>query len=73
MDKANYHDILSLDLKGKYRDKIKLMCDFASHHTDTEVPDPYYGGESGFDYVIDLLLDSCEGLLDYVKREYSIN
>jgi protein-tyrosine phosphatase len=69
MDKSNYQDILSLDFKGKYKDKIKLMCDFTSLYGDREVPDPYYGGDAGFNHVIDLLLDSCQGLLDYLKQE----
>ncbi|BAQ64372.1 low molecular weight protein-tyrosine-phosphatase [Geminocystis sp. NIES-3709] len=68
MDKSNYVDILALDRSGKYKDKIKLMCDFTTKFKDKEVPDPYYGGESGFDYVIDLLLDSCQGLLDYCQK-----
>ena len=72
MDKENYQDILYLDREGKYEDKIYLMCDFAKERTDKEVPDPYYGGSDGFDYVIDLLLDACAGLLDYVvnSEEY---
>jgi protein-tyrosine phosphatase len=67
MDQANYQDILSLDPQGKYWHKVKLMCDFCSTHKDQEVPDPYYGGSDGFDYVIDLLLDACGGLLEQVK------
>lgn len=67
MDKSNYHDILSLDPKGIYKDKVKLICDFATKHNDQEVPDPYYGGRDGFDYVINLLLDACEGLLKEIK------
>ncbi|WP_330204312.1 low molecular weight protein-tyrosine-phosphatase [Cyanobacterium sp. Dongsha4] len=69
MDKSNYHNILALDPKGKYKHKVKLMCDFAKNFTDQEVPDPYYGGESGFNYVIDLLLDACQGLLDYCQEK----
>lgn len=68
MDKENYRDILSLDPTGKYRDKVKLMCDFASHHREREVPDPYYGGVEGFNKVIDLLLDACDGLLQHVVK-----
>jgi len=64
MDDSNYRDILSLDSANQYAEKVKLMCSFCRHHSDTEVPDPYYGGEAGFDYVIDLLTDACEGLLD---------
>jgi protein-tyrosine phosphatase len=63
MDRQNYHNILALDPQGHYRDKVKMMCDFATHHPDKEVPDPYYGGADGFDYVIDLLTDACGGLL----------
>lgn len=66
MDGENYADILSLDPSGKYRDKVRLMCHFCTHHADKEVPDPYYGGSEGFNYVIDLLLDACEGLLKHV-------
>ncbi len=72
MDRENYRDILSLDPAGKYRDKVRLMCDFASHHSEREVPDPYYGGLEGFDKVIDLLLDACEGLLQYVVKTYAL-
>ncbi|MDJ0583248.1 low molecular weight protein-tyrosine-phosphatase [Crocosphaera sp.] len=66
MDRSNYRDILKLDSDNIYGDKIRLMCDFASQHRDREVPDPYYGGESGFDHVINLLLDACDGLLEEV-------
>jgi protein-tyrosine phosphatase len=66
MDKENYANILSLDPSGEYVDKVQLMCDFCSHHTLKEVPDPYYGGTEGFNDVIDLLVDACEGLLNQV-------
>lgn len=66
MDQDNYQDILALDPAGTHRHKVKLMCDFCRHHSDREVPDPYYGGPEGFNYVIDLLLDACEGLLEFV-------
>jgi protein-tyrosine phosphatase len=66
MDRENYQDILYLDREGKYENKVRLMCEFAKNHPDKEVPDPYYGGASGFDYVIDLLLDACTGLLEYI-------
>lgn len=63
MDRENYHNILALDPGGKHRDKVKLMCDFCTRHHLKEVPDPYYGGAEGFNQVIDLLFDACEGLL----------
>ena len=68
MDQSNYSDILSLDLSHQYAHKVKLMCDYCRTHSDQEVPDPYYGGEAGFDYVISLLTDACEGLLNSMKH-----
>ncbi len=66
MDRENYQDILSLDPTGKYHQKVRLMCDFCSLYTLKEVPDPYYGGTEGFNQVIDLLTDACQGLLKYI-------
>jgi protein-tyrosine phosphatase len=73
MDRENYHNILALDPQGQYRHKVKLMCDFATQHPDKEVPDPYYGGAEGFDYVIDLLTDACSGLLSQLPVTDSKN
>ena len=72
MDRENYQDIVYLDREGKYESKVYLMCDFATSKTDKEVPDPYYGGQDGFKYVIDLLFDACSGLLEHVvnSEEY---
>lgn len=67
MDRSNYRDILSLAPDNRYAEKVKMMCDFCQSHEDKEVPDPYYGGESGFDYVISLLTDACENLLAEVS------
>ena len=72
MDKENYHNILSLDRKKIYGDKVKFMCDFTQNYSTKEVPDPYYGGQKGFENVIDLLVDSCEGLLIHVKNQLKI-
>jgi protein-tyrosine phosphatase len=66
MDRDNYGNILAVDTAGKYKDKVRLMCEFCRSHDLKEVPDPYYGGPEGFDRVIDLLLDASEGLLAYV-------
>jgi protein-tyrosine phosphatase len=37
-----------------------------------EVPDPYYGGQSGFEVVLDLLENACDGLLEHIVQ-HSIN
>ncbi|MDZ8087121.1 MAG: low molecular weight protein-tyrosine-phosphatase [Nostoc sp. DedQUE12b] len=69
MDRENYENILTLDRTKQYQHKVRLMCEFCSRHTLKEVPDPYYGGQEGFNQVIDLLIDACEGLLTKVKSE----
>ena len=68
MDRENYRHIQALDPQSKYRDQVEMMCTYASRFPDREVPDPYYGGPDGFDYVIDLLLDACGGLLASIKK-----
>lgn len=50
----------------KYRNKIYKMTDFRIKTTNNEVPDPYYGGDAGFELVLDILEDSCEGLLNQI-------
>ena len=70
MDQENYNNIVSIDPSGQYHHKVKLMCDFCRRHSDKEVPDPYYGGPEGFDYVIDLLMDAGEGLLEFVLSQH---
>jgi protein-tyrosine phosphatase len=73
MDFSNYKDILSLDYQEKYRNKVKLICEFSRNHSLKEVPDPYYGGNKGFEKVVDLLLDSCQGLLDHIENELNLS
>lgn len=68
MDRENYYDILALDPSGHYKYKVRLMCDFCSRHSSQEVADPYYGGAEGFNHAIDLLLDACDGLLQYINK-----
>ena len=67
MDDQNVSDIKTMDSYDSYGDKIYIMTQFCSEHSETEVPDPYYGGEAGFELVLDLLEDACRGLLDNVK------
>ena len=43
---------------------IQPMLSYARRFSETEVPDPYYGGDAGFEHVLDLLEDACATLLD---------
>ncbi|NJM95528.1 MAG: low molecular weight phosphotyrosine protein phosphatase, partial [Acaryochloridaceae cyanobacterium CSU_5_19] len=68
MDRQNYADLQAMNPDPAYVSKIRLICDYCTEYTDREVPDPYYGGTSGFSYVIDLLQDACHGLLENLKK-----
>jgi len=63
MDKQNLADLQSICPKN--RNKIKLFLEYGSS-TETEVPDPYYGGEQGFEKVLDLVENAAEALLSHI-------
>lgn len=73
MDENNYRDILNQDSDNQYSAKVHQFRNFCLDHEITEVPDPYYGGESGFPHVLDILEDGCQGLLNRIKEEHSLN
>ncbi|MFV0594603.1 low molecular weight protein-tyrosine-phosphatase [Shewanella sp.] len=52
----------------EYQYKLKLMLSYGDCDTD-EVPDPYYGGEQEFEFVIDLLEESMEALLEQLSGQ----
>tara|TARA_B100002019_G_C20941644_1_gene437109 strand:- start:61 stop:456 length:396 start_codon:yes stop_codon:yes gene_type:complete len=66
MDNFNFSELSKLAPNSKAESKIVPFCNFVSSN-DTEVPDPYYGGASGFEKVLDLLEDGCEHLLEHIK------
>jgi protein-tyrosine phosphatase len=73
MDRDNYRQIASLDpTGGKHASKVRLICEFCQTHSLKEVPDPYYGGEDGFNFVIELLEDACNGLIDHLLKTGAI-
>ncbi len=63
MDKDNLLGAKQLDPNGNYHEKIKLFSEYCTRHSTTEVPDPYYGGDQGFERVLDLIEDGCENIL----------
>ncbi len=66
MDKDNLDAVKSLtkDHNNPVNTKIKLILGYSKNFQLEEVPDPYYGGQNGFDKVMDLLDDAIEGLID---------
>jgi len=66
MDNFNFSELSKLAPNKEAETKIVPFCNFVSSN-DTEVPDPYYGGASGFEKVLNLLEDGCVSLLAHIK------
>jgi protein-tyrosine phosphatase len=69
MDDDNFYEITSLDKRNQFKDKVFKMVSFGNKMKVDEVPDPYYSGSDGFEYVLDILEDSVEGLLNKVEDD----
>ncbi len=68
MDRENFHQLLQICPQQQHH-KIRLLMEFASERTEDEVPDPYFGGHSGFDQVLDIIEAAADGLLNTIRRE----
>jgi protein-tyrosine phosphatase len=69
MDDSNLNNVLMLATDNQQRSKIVKMTDFAQEFSSDFVPDPYYGGDQGFEMVLNLLTDCASGLLKACKSE----
>ena len=64
MDDRNLDDLRELSPSLEALKKIHRMTEYCTRFTSADhVPDPYYGGAEGFEYVLDVLEDACSGLL----------
>lgn len=72
MDRNNFEHLLALCPDRELRRRIQLFMDFAPDLPEREVPDPYYGGPSGFERVMDLVDEAAHGLLIRIREQYRI-
>ena len=78
-DYAHYDLILVMDWDNlalaqedsppEHPGKIRRQTEFCLTHDAQVVPDPYHGGAKGFDQILDLIEDACDGLLRHVKKK----
>lgn len=66
MDRANFANLQAI-CPPEHRHKLKMFMDYADQLREQEVPDPYYGGGNGFEYVLDLVEAASEGLLREIQ------
>jgi protein-tyrosine phosphatase len=69
MDRDNYHGLEKICPSG-FEHKLQLFLSYASSLETDEVPDPYYGGPTGFDRVLDMIEEASNGLLEDIQLRH---
>lgn len=69
MDKTNLSLLRGVTPPGS-KVQARLFLEYARHHSEREVPDPYYGNGDGFERVLDMVEDAAEGLLQEIRKQH---
>ena len=72
MDQDNLENLLA-KADPVYHDRIHLFMNYSQAHAGADVPDPYYGGNTGFERVLDLIEQAADGLLVELERSAQRN
>ena len=67
MDKSNYAHLISLAENKEERSKIRMILNEINPNACESVPDPYYGGENGFQNVYNMLDKACNKIVDQIE------
>lgn len=68
MDAQNLADLEAL-APANARARLALFLDYADAYSEREVPDPYYGGEDGFEHVLNMVENASDGLLAALQQK----
>lgn len=69
MDEENYTNLICIAPHDK-KYKVQMFLQYARSFSESDVPDPYYGGEQGFEHVLDLIEDASQGLLEHLREKH---
>ncbi len=69
MDKSNYENVIQLATSDTDKQKVKLILNESHPNQNLEVPDPYYGGDDGFEKVFQMLDEACEVIAQKIKKQ----
>ncbi|MBI6116443.1 low molecular weight protein-tyrosine-phosphatase [Salegentibacter maritimus] len=69
MDNSNFRDVISLARNDDDRTKVQLILDEIFPAENVDVPDPYYGGDHGFENVYQMLDEACDKIAEQLKEE----
>jgi protein-tyrosine phosphatase len=67
MDKSNLRDVLAMAQSDTHRNKVSLLLELSHPGQNKAVPDPYYGGEQGFQHVYDMIEEACDILIQELQ------
>lgn len=67
MDRSNLQNILALARNENDKQKVKLFLDELLEGTESEVPDPYFGGDHGFEHVYNLIDAATDKIVENAK------
>ncbi|HET6228377.1 MAG TPA: low molecular weight protein-tyrosine-phosphatase [Bacteroidia bacterium] len=67
MDSSNYADVLALARNEKDKQKVEMILNRVYPNSNMSVPDPYFGGEQGFENVFILLNKACDVIIESLK------
>lgn len=72
MDSSNYNNIIKLAKNDEDKKKARLILNESNPGKNQSVPDPYYGGDQGFENVFNLLNDACEIIKTKLEKEFDV-
>ncbi len=68
MDKSNHQNVLKLARNEEDRAKVDLFLNISNPGKNLEVPDPYFGGEEGFEHVFNLIWEASKKLIEDLRQ-----
>jgi len=68
MDNSNYKNVLSLARGEDDKAKVELLLNVSNPDQFLDVPDPYFGGEQGFENVYQMINEACAKIADNLKK-----
>lgn len=68
MDQSNYRDVLALCSTDNHRSKVRFLLNELNPGSNQAVPDPYYGGEDGFQNVFELIDAACLRIVERIRN-----
>jgi len=72
MDSDNAARLRQLAPTPEHAARVQMLREYEPDATSLDVPDPYYGGQHGFNDVFDMCEAACRGLLEHIRREHGL-